>query len=292
MRASGVGHEGARSGARWRRVGVVVCLAWVLGASGAATAAQAVGGVRVVDELDGDGLRLSVRNVNLAAVTLTLTVVGDNAVPDRSMPVVVSCPGQGTFPFVHLDPIRSEESFSYRVRYEWQFGQTGVRHSRRMVYELPYASGAQWEVKQGFGGAFTHSGNNEYAVDFGMPEGTPVHAAREGTVEVVVDRFSQGGLDPALRDQVNLILIRHPDGTYGEYVHLRKEGARVRPGQKVRARELLGYSGNTGYSQGPHLHFAVFRAIDGVRRETFRIRFRAREGKSMEPREGQVLTAP
>lgn len=274
------------------RPGLRVLLAGLLWVGTVAHGAQAVGGVRVLDEPWENGLRLLIRNDNLAAVTLTVHVFGENATPERAMPMVVSCRGQGVFPLVRLraDPAAAE--YSYRVRYDWQFGEAGVTNDASVIYELPYPSGRRFPVDQGFRGSFTHQGNNEYAVDFGMPVGSPVLAARAGVVEVVVDRFDQGGEDPGLRDRVNFILVRHADGTYGEYVHLRSRGARVRPGQKVGIRQLLGYSGNTGYSQGPHLHFAVFRTLDGTRRETFPMRFRAREGEAVEPVEGARYTAP
>jgi len=251
-----------------------------------------VGGIRVKDRpLDG-ALELFVENNNLAAATLTVEVFGENATPDRPVPLIFSCPGKGAFPFLRLRPVEGGRDFGYRVRYSWQFGATGVRHDPRVVYDLPVAPRSRLRVMQGPGGSFTHTGNNLHAVDFGMPEGTPVHAARAGVVEVVVDRFSEGGEDPSLRDHVNMILVRHPDGTYAEYVHLMRQGAKVRPGQKVRARQLLGLSGNTGYSQGPHLHLAVFRAVDGMVRETFPLRFRCREGTGLELVEGEVYTAP
>ena len=250
------------------------------------------GGVRVVEVPGDPGLPLAIVNSNLAAVTLTITVTGQNAKPDRSMPAIVSVPGPGTFPFTRLLPIKEDEGFGYRVRLDWQFGDAGAKHARRTVYELPFESGRTCVVAQGFRGSFTHSGNNEYAVDFDMPEGTAVRAAREGVVEVMADQFDQGGVDPNLRDRVNFIFVRHPDGTYGEYVHLRKGGVAVKLGDRVRAGDLLGYSGFTGYAQGPHLHFAVFRPINGTERETFPVRFRAREGKSVQPEEGMKLTAP
>lgn len=303
---------GARFPAASAGVGVPGVMRWVLGlwlawaAVGCGRAAgpsgvpgvpgvpsgRPAGGVRVIEESVDGGLRLSVENTHLAAVTLTLWVTGENSVPDRAMPVVLSCPGPGVFPFVRVRPRNEREDFSYRVRYQWRFGQTGVRHDERAEYLVPYAAGVRAKVAQGWGGAFTHTGNDAYAVDFEVPVGTAIHAAREGRVEVVVDGYAEGGLDPRLRDRVNLILIRHPDGTYGEYVHLQHRGARVRPGTRVRAGEFLGYSGNTGYSQGPHLHFAVFRAVDGERRETIPVRFRAREGRAVEPVEGTTLTAP
>ncbi len=254
-------------------------------------AAQAVGGVRVVDEPYEGGLRLLVDNANLAAITLTITVTGENAVTDPPTPTIVTCSGKGRFPFVILRPLEGQRDFGYRVRYDWQFGGALVTHDPSTVYELPFASGKRFRVAQGAHGTFTHTGHDEYAVDFEMPEGTPVHAARAGVVQVVVDRFRDGGSDPGFRDQVNFILVRHPDGTYGEYVHLKLKGAKVKPGQKVAARELLGYSGNTGYTQGPHLHFAVFRALDGIRRETYPLHFRTREQAAVETVEGESYTA-
>lgn len=267
-------------------------VAWaLLTAAFDAGAAQAVGGVRVVDEPYDGGLRLLVDNANLAAVTLTLTVVGDNAVTDPPTPTIVSCSGKGRFPFVILRPVEGQRDFGYRVKYDWQFGAATVTHNPQAVYELPFAPGKRFRVAQGHHGSFTHTGNNEFAVDFEMPVGTPVHAARAGVVEVVVDRFKEGGENPEFRDRVNLILVRHADGTYGEYVHLKPNGAKVKLGQKVAAREVIGLSGNTGYTQGPHLHFAVFRTLDGMARETMPVRFRAREGNAVEPVEGEGYTA-
>lgn len=258
----------------------------------AAAVPQNSSGLRVVDQPADGGVELAIENSNLAAITLTVTVTGVNATPDKPMPVVVSCPGKGTFPFVRLKPVQEDASFSWRVRYDWRHGQTGVRHDPAAVYELPFPRGKSFVVGQGFHGDFTHSGNDAFAVDFDMPEGTPVLAARAGTVEVVADQFSGGGLDPGLRQRANVVLVRHADGTYGEYVHLRQGGARVRVGQKVKAGDPIGWSGNVGYSRGPHLHFAVFRAVSGTDRETFPMRFRTSAGGAVEPREGQRYTAP
>lgn len=258
----------------------------------AASAAQPGSGVHIVDQPADGGVELAITNSNPGPVTVTVTVTGKNAMPDREMPVVVSCAGPGTYPFVRLRPVKEDESFSWRVRLDWQRGQAGVAHDPAVIYELPFASGKAFVVGQGFHGSFTHTGNSEYAVDFDLPMGTEVRAARAGVVTYVEDNNSQGGLDPSLRDKANVIEVRHSDGTLGEYVHLRKGGARVKPGQKVRVHDLIGLSGNVGYSRGPHLHFSVFRAVDGTTRETFPIRFRAREGAAVEPVEGQALTAP
>ncbi len=87
--------------------------------------------------------------------------------------------------------------------------------------------------------------------------------------------------------------IRHADGTIGEYDHLRHNGVVVKAGDPVKAGDLLGYSGNTGYSQSQHLHFMVFRAVDGLTRETFPIRFLiAGQRSTVEPVEGNSYTVP
>ena len=79
-----------------------------------------------------------------------------------------------------------------------------------------------------------------------MPEGTPVYAARGGTVIKVKDESDTGGSNIKYDPYNNYVLIRHDDGTLAHYCHLQKNGCRVRSGQVVMAGELLARSGNTG----------------------------------------------
>jgi murein DD-endopeptidase MepM/ murein hydrolase activator NlpD len=122
-----------------------------------------------------------------------------------------------------------------------------------------------------------------------MPEGEPIKAARGGVVTAAVGYYSSGGLDQGYKSKGNHVIIRHDDGTYAEYYHLRKKGVVVSLGATVSAGDLIGYSGNTGYSGGPHLHFAVFRNLDVQRRETFPLRFRTANGQLIEnPQVGDI----
>jgi murein DD-endopeptidase MepM/ murein hydrolase activator NlpD len=71
-----------------------------------------------------------------------------------------------------------------------------------------------------------------------------------------------GGLDEKFLDQGNHIIIRHSDGTLAKYWHLIKEGAFVEVGDDVNKGQVIGLSGNTGYSAFPHLHFKVVNIMD------------------------------
>jgi len=145
-------------------------------------------------------------------------------------------------------------------------------------------------VVQGNDGAFTHTGEDRFAIDFGMPEGTPVFAARDGVVVLVRDGFDIGAPDPSYKKRSNLIFIRHGDATLGEYLHLLKGGIRVNAGQTVRAGQMLALSGNSGYTRGPHLHFMVFRTRDSKSRESLPIRFSGPGGTSIELEQGKTYT--
>ena len=115
------------------------------------------------------------------------------------------------------------------------------------LYLLPLQI-ATARVSQAFAGHYSHSdAQNLYAVDFPLPEGTPVLAARAGRVMQVVDSRQQG----------SLLRILHSDGSMALYAHLQAGSANVRPGQNVAAGQAIALSGNTGHSSGPHLHFVV-----------------------------------
>lgn len=81
--------------------------------------------------------------------------------------------------------------------------------------------------------------------DFAVKIGTPVYAARTGKIKVAVNGNGSGG---------TMVEISHASGTHKTgYKHLSKLAVKV--GQRVIKGQLIGYSGNTGASTGPHLHF-------------------------------------
>ncbi|GIV59628.1 M23 family metallopeptidase [Rhodocaloribacter litoris] len=213
-----------------------------------------------------------VENRQPGEVTVRFAMTLENLRPEIALPYTATYPGEATTRVMRLWLEDETAGWSYRFDMDWIHGSLEARHDDAYVYALPYPPGHAFTVGQGYDGAFSHRGH--FALDWIMPVGTPVLAAREGVVVEVRDTFREGGADEALRDRANRIKIRHDDGTIGAYVHLMRGGARVRVGQRVRRGQVIGLSGNTGYSTGPHLHFEVYKIEPNFRRRTFPVRFR------------------
>lgn len=230
-------------------------------------------------EMEDAGNRVDVYVKSLVPwdVTLEMDMELANLQSDQSFPVVSSVRGESRTRTLSLKVRDVGRSWSFQYDLKWVTGDYTARHNPGAVYELPFGAGTEFLVGQGFHGTKTHQ--RKYAIDFDLPIGTPVRAARKGTVIETEESFRKGGLDPALKSRANFVKIRHKDGTIGHYVHLRHMGVEVSVGDRVRAGQLIGYSGDTGYSSGPHLHFEVFSATRDLERRTIPVKFRtARRG--------------
>jgi len=102
--------------------------------------------------------------------------------------------------------------------------------------------------------------NLDYAIDFLVPVGTPIYAAYSGKIVWLKNNSKVGGRNKKKYWNLgNRIVIKHKNGEYTAYEHLKYKGVMVRIGQKVRKGQIIGHGGNTGWSTiGPHLHFEVF----------------------------------
>ena len=112
-------------------------------------------------------------------------------------------------------------------------------------------------------GWYYSDGKLHRAIDLRAAVGTPVYAAEDGTVDWV--QAWNGHSTSGDQSYGNLVRIRHADYNGGKlqtlYAHLKE--SKVKYGQAVKEGELIGYSGNTGNTTGPHLHFEV--RLNGTR---------------------------
>lgn len=143
------------------------------------------------------------------------------------------------------------------------------------IYELPFEKGTSHKIVQGYGGLFSH--NHLAALDFGMPEGTPVYAAREGTIYRFKDDSDEGGPFPSYKKKANFIMIQHSNGSIGCYWHLKKNGVVIKTGH-VSKGDLIGYSGFTGFTLRPHLHFSVKKKLTYDKDSFVKTKFRTTNG--------------
>ncbi len=155
--------------------------------------------------------------------------------------------------------------------------------AQRGRYAFPLPASSAWQLTQGFGGRASHrDAANFHALDLAAAEGTPVLAARAGTVMQVVDTFREGGTDERLKNRMNAVRVLHADGSMGLYAHIATGSARVQPGDGVQAGQALAAVGSVGWSSAPHLHFSV-QVNDG--RELLSVPFRMSgpDGRELDP---------
>ena len=176
------------------------------------------------------------------------------------------CIADGSMPWNYNYSFKDEQGFSTSV------------HTGDGNYFLPFNAGETYTVTQGEMGTFSHFGEFLYSIDFGMPEDTEVTAMRNGTVVFIKEDSNEGGPDKALIDKANFVWILHNDNSIGRYVHLKQNGPLVNAGDNIKAGDLIGYSGNTGYTQGPHLHAQVVLPKGFSEEEKIPIRFKGIDG--------------
>ena len=222
-------------------------------------------------------------------VTVTLTIRPENAQVTRLVPETTTYGGYAQVEAARISVADPGKPYRWRYNLHWAKGAMHVRHDDETRYRLPFQKGETYRVSQGYEGRWSHRGQDRYAVDFAMPEGTTVCAAREGVVVDLKESSKTGGPDKKYKDEDNYVSIAHADGTIAEYHHLKHDGVLVEIGDAVTVGQAIALSGNTGYSTLPHLHFGVYSAIDGSHRQSHRVTFVAREGIITEPRRRKDL---
>lgn len=210
--------------------------------------------------IDGTGVERRAVASNLIAGPLQVELRfadAENVRATPALPLRAVLPANGESVLSSFSP--SDPRASYRVELSLGAvpGDPDARHDQT-VYLLPVQA-SRWRISQGWNGSFSHQGEQaRHAIDISVDEGTPVLAARDGVVMQVERHFEGAGLDvEKFGSRANHVRILHADGSMAVYAHLETGSVLVRPGVRVRTGQHIANSGNTGFSSGPHLHFAV-----------------------------------
>ncbi|AKS43165.1 peptidoglycan DD-metalloendopeptidase family protein [Wenzhouxiangella marina] len=216
----------------------------------------------------------------------------ENVVSYPELPADFVLPGGAVEELVTIGAFDPRKPWRYRILSEAAPGDPRAVHAPTRPYRPPFATNERFIIGQAFGGEYSHdTPASAHAVDIPMEVGTPVHAARGGVVMDVARWFARSGTD-LKRDgpRANYIRILHEDGSMAVYAHLDYEGVLVRPGDRVRRGQMIGRSGNTGFSTGPHLHFVVQLNRD-MKLYSVPFEFSDETGQGVTPEPGLLLKA-
>lgn len=271
---------------------------WLLLACALPAGAKEAYPFSVVAERSGAGHRVLARNSGPAPVSVRLTLTyAENVSTIQPLPVYAVVRPYSDLLLLQIRSLDSGRGHRFATQSTYNLGSVLAVPDPRAVYRLPYENGRSFVISQTAGGPLTTHGGDEsrYAVDFTMPENTPIVAARDGVVVEAESSYRLGGRDRVLLSMANYVRILHADETIATYAHLAPDSVRVRPGESVLAGMLIGHSGVTGYTSGPHLHFVVQKLVrenDGFARVSLPLRFYAGNPPYVfEPKYHQVATA-
>ncbi len=252
------------------------------------------GGVSVTHVFAGSGLRFAAANRFHAPVEVGLvfeSIAGvDYPHPDDDLKWVI--PARSEQVLFELPLLGDVDVPSVQYRYAWFPGDPAAVPEDGVSYRAPFAVGTSYPVTQSYPALLTHATRDStHAVDISMPIGTDIFAARGGIVfDVASTNFKSGPDASDYADLANLVRILHDDGTFAVYAHLNWNTIRVRPGDRVEEGQYIADSGNSGWSSGPHLHFAVQRNV-GMRVDSLPVAFRGADGSPVTAARGAMLTA-
>lgn len=208
----------------------------------------------------GDHYQIIAYNRGYGPVSVLLSLSArDNIQTDQSFPLAAVVRANSHLTLATLRAANPARSFRFSTQSHFLPGNFHALHEPNTLYRLPFADGLSFVISQAPGGPqLTHNTpESAQAIDFTMPEGTPIVAARSGIVIAAEGHNQFGSKNPAMLTLANHVRILHSDDSIATYGHLAPGGVDVAVGQRVTAGRVIGRSGSTGYSSGPHLHFVV-----------------------------------
>jgi len=234
--------------------------------------------LKVFVEKEGDKMVFYAKNNEVCPVSILLNLELNNLTANGFGNGVFQVPGNAEkWKLVELARVRRGKT-TYSYNYKAVYGDVyQTTYNGNYLYDLPYNKSSQYRIEQGYHGRFTHQDEN--ALDFNMPEGTQIRAARGGIVVAVIQNFKEACLQEECKKMANYVLIYHSDGTFTDYSHIQYNSARVAVGDSIKKGDIIAKSGSTGYARGPHLHFVAF--LSGIdKRRTITTKFRIGDGKT------------
>ncbi len=141
------------------------------------------------------------------------------------------------------------------LRKSFNAGSTPTKDDGALSWPVKLTSdGGPGRLTQHYGEKSSlYRGKPHNGMDIGTPIGTPVYAAADGVVTAV---YNNDQSSTRKYQYGRYVLIRHGNGLSTLYAHLSQQVAST--GATVKRGQLIGYSGSTGYSTGPHLHFGLY----------------------------------
>ena len=210
-------------------------------------------------------INFSVTNLNIIGGNNNIYIVN----PQRKKQLLTS-----------LKVSKKGRAYKFSYKYWTNYGNhNNNEYDESYEYNLPFKTSSKFKLYQGYNGTFSH--RNQNALDFTMPIGTEITAVREGIVIRVTDKNNKNCGKEECKKYNNYIIIYHKDGTFAEYTHIKQNGSKVKVGEKISKGQLIGYSGNVGWSTGPHLHLVVFKQKLSERK-TIKTKFLTGNGKKTE----------
>lgn len=214
--------------------------------------------IRFYNETSGKEILIFADNEEIMPMSAKFDFKLDNLISTLSNNEIIVIPAKAKKILIaKLTPIKPNAGNKFSYNNTYNFGNALQEdYDKDYIYYLPFEKGKTQRIYQGYNGKFSHQNTN--ALDFDLKIGDKIFAAREGIVVDVVKNNTKSCPDISCAKFNNKIIIMHRDGTFADYAHLKYNGSEVNIGDEIEKGQLIGYSGNTGFSNGPHLHFSVF----------------------------------
>jgi murein DD-endopeptidase MepM/ murein hydrolase activator NlpD len=206
-----------------------------------------------------EGYQILFKNEMPCPVTVKVKFKLTNLQTDKPNQHLFILPAQAdSFQIMTLKKIDPKKAYSFSWSYDWRNGDvTKLNETINDAYFLPFKKGLTIEIGQGYNGKFSH--HNENALDFSLPYGSEIYSVWEGVVIDVVQNNSKSCPTKDCAIYNNYITIYHTNGTIAQYAHIKQNGSLLKIGDNVLKGQLLGFSGDVGWSNGPHLHFVCYK---------------------------------